>query len=150
MYCVGVTVAASCTSSVTTVAIVNSFEDAGARLIKSGTVSDMPVISTDYFPTLLELAGAPQPPEQHFDGRNFAPLLRGESIARRARQGFIAIGAPERGVFLPPDQRNTFNFATLDGKSLKGKSLVVMADPQDHLGYVALPLGGVCFGSILA
>lgn len=51
---------------------------------KPGTVCDMPVISTDFFPTLLELAGAPLMPEQHVDGRNFVPLLRGESLPERA------------------------------------------------------------------
>lgn len=52
--------------------------------VKSAAVCDAPVISTDYFPTLLELAGAPSMPERHIDGRSFAPLLRGESLPERA------------------------------------------------------------------
>lgn len=52
--------------------------------VKPGTVCDVPVISTDFFPTLLELAGAPAMPQQHLDGRSFVPLLRGESLSERA------------------------------------------------------------------
>ena len=37
----------------------------------------MPVISTDIYPTILELAGLPQQPEQHADGRSMVPLLNG-------------------------------------------------------------------------
>jgi arylsulfatase A-like enzyme len=45
------------------------------KTIQSGTVCDVPVISTDFYPTLLELAGLPLKPEQHLDGISFAPLL---------------------------------------------------------------------------
>lgn len=47
-----------------------------------GTTCDSPVISTDYYPTLLQLAGLDLKPEQHVDGVSFVPLLRGESIHR--------------------------------------------------------------------
>ncbi len=43
-----------------------------------GTVCDVPVISTDFYPSLLEMAGLPLAPEQHMDGTSFAPLLKGE------------------------------------------------------------------------
>lgn len=55
-----------------------------AGAVKAGAVCDAPVISTDYYPTLLALAGAPPMPEQHVDGRSFVPLLRGESLPQRA------------------------------------------------------------------
>lgn len=45
--------------------------------IKPGTRSDAPLISCDFYPTLLDLAGLPLRPEQHLDGVSFAPLLRG-------------------------------------------------------------------------
>jgi arylsulfatase A-like enzyme len=46
---------------------------------RSGAVCDTPVISHDFFPTLLELAGAPKSAAATaLDGRSFAPLLRGE------------------------------------------------------------------------
>jgi len=49
---------------------------------KPGTTCDTPVISTDYYPTLLELAGLPLKPEQHLDGMSLVPLLKGGSLDR--------------------------------------------------------------------
>ena len=49
---------------------------------KPGTVCDVPVISTDFYPTLLQLTGQPLKPEQHLDGVSFLPLLKGESAVR--------------------------------------------------------------------
>jgi arylsulfatase A-like enzyme len=50
-----------------------------------GSICDEPVISTDFYPTLLELAGLPPRPEQHLDGVSLVQLLRGEpSLAPRA------------------------------------------------------------------
>ena len=46
---------------------------------KSGAVCDDYLISTDYYPTMLEMANLSPRPEQHVDGKSFAPLLRGES-----------------------------------------------------------------------
>jgi arylsulfatase A len=43
--------------------------------IPAGEQSDLPVMSTDYYPTLLELTGLPLRPEQHKDGMSFASLL---------------------------------------------------------------------------
>jgi arylsulfatase A-like enzyme len=48
------------------------------KWVKPNTVCDVPVISTDFYPTLLDLAGIPLQPQQHLDGVSFAPLLRGE------------------------------------------------------------------------
>jgi arylsulfatase A-like enzyme len=42
-------------------------------------VSDLPVITMDFYPTLLELAGLPLKPQQHLDGISLASLLRAES-----------------------------------------------------------------------
>jgi arylsulfatase A-like enzyme len=41
-----------------------------------GSVSDLPVTSTDFYPTFLEMAGLPLRPEQHCDGVSLAPFLR--------------------------------------------------------------------------
>ncbi len=49
---------------------------------KSRSVCDTPVTSTDFYPTLLELAGLPLRPEQHVDGMSLVPLLKGGSLAR--------------------------------------------------------------------
>ena len=48
-------------------------------LTRAGTVCETPVISMDYFPTLMELAGAPPSAARRArDGVSFVPLLRGE------------------------------------------------------------------------
>lgn len=44
---------------------------------KPGAVSNDYLISTDYYPTMLEMAALPPRPEQHVDGKSFAPLLKG-------------------------------------------------------------------------
>lgn len=51
--------------------------------IKSGVADDTPVISTDYYPTILGLTDLPKKPEQHVDGIDFSPmLLDGKDIKR--------------------------------------------------------------------
>ena len=50
---------------------------------KPGSTCDTPVISTDFYPTLLELAGLPLMPKQHRDGVSFVPLLRGGKLPHR-------------------------------------------------------------------
>ncbi len=44
---------------------------------KMGTTIDTPVISNDFYPTLLEMAGLSLKPEQHLDGKSLAPLISG-------------------------------------------------------------------------
>lgn len=44
---------------------------------------DVPVVSTDFYPTLLELAGLPAIPRQHIDGVSMAPLLKGKAKTTR-------------------------------------------------------------------
>jgi arylsulfatase A-like enzyme len=43
-----------------------------------GGVCGVPVTSTDFYPTILEMAGLDPMPEQHVDGVSLVPLLRGE------------------------------------------------------------------------
>jgi arylsulfatase A-like enzyme len=47
------------------------------RKVSGGTTCDVPVTSTDFYPTLLEAAGIPLKPEQHRDGASLVPLLHG-------------------------------------------------------------------------
>jgi arylsulfatase A-like enzyme len=54
-------------------------------LTKPGSASDAPVISTDFYPTLLELVGLPAKPKQHLDGKSFVGSLRGRPAARGRR-----------------------------------------------------------------
>jgi len=51
---------------------------------KPGTVSHVPVISTDFYPTLLEAVGLPSRPLQHLDGVSLVPALTGGTLQRDA------------------------------------------------------------------
>lgn len=55
-------------------------------VVAPGTVTGVPVIGTDVYPTLAELAGAEPPADRIRDGVSFAPVLR-------------AAGLPERDLF---------------------------------------------------
>jgi arylsulfatase A-like enzyme len=49
----------------------------------SGKKSDVPVTGTDFYPTLLEFAGADLRPEEHNDGISLLPVLSGKTIPER-------------------------------------------------------------------
>lgn len=51
---------------------------------KQGAVCDEPVISTDFFPSLLEMTGLPQKRDQHLDGASFAAAVKGQPFDRKA------------------------------------------------------------------
>ena len=50
---------------------------------RPGSVCQEPVISTDFYPTMLEMAGLPLRPDQHADGVSLVPLLKGAGVPRR-------------------------------------------------------------------
>jgi arylsulfatase A-like enzyme len=52
-------------------------------ITKPGSVCRQPVISTDYYPTFLEMAGQPLRPQQHLDGVSFVPLCKGKRVSER-------------------------------------------------------------------
>ena len=52
-------------------------------VVKPGSVSSEPVISNDYYPTLLQIAGLPLRQEQHQDGQSILPVLKGGSLRER-------------------------------------------------------------------
>ncbi len=45
-------------------------------VVKAGAVSDAIVTSTDFYPTMLDMAGLPPKPNQHVDGRSFVSALK--------------------------------------------------------------------------
>ena len=49
---------------------------------QAGVRCEQPVTSTDFYPTLLEMAELPSKPDQHLDGVSLVPLLRGQSLER--------------------------------------------------------------------
>jgi arylsulfatase A-like enzyme len=50
---------------------------------KPGSVCHEPVTSTDFYPTMLEMAGLALRPEQHVDGVSLVPLLKGTATPKR-------------------------------------------------------------------
>ncbi|MHC4708707.1 MAG: sulfatase [Planctomycetota bacterium] len=53
-------------------------------LTRPGSLCHEPVISTDFYPTMLEIAGLGLKPEQHPDGVSLVPLLKGADGLGRA------------------------------------------------------------------
>ncbi len=53
-------------------------------MTRPGSTCDTPVISTDFYPTLLQLADLPLDPKQHIDGVSLVPLLKGGNLDRGA------------------------------------------------------------------
>ena len=51
--------------------------------MQGGQKNNTPVTGTDFYPTLLELAGADLRPEEHTDGVSLVPLLNGGTIDER-------------------------------------------------------------------
>jgi arylsulfatase A-like enzyme len=81
---------------------------AGKGITQGGAVCDAPMISTDYYPTMLELAGLPLGPEQHADGASLVSLLNGRTRSSRTlfwhyphygNQGGSPAGAVRSGDF---------------------------------------------------
>ena len=52
-------------------------------LTTAGTTTDAPVYSTDFYPTLLSLAGLPAMPEQHVDGLDITSVVKGDAPPKR-------------------------------------------------------------------
>lgn len=48
-----------------------------------GSVCDEPVITTDFYPTILDLAGLPLKPKQHRDGVSLKPVLQDKAPLKR-------------------------------------------------------------------
>jgi len=55
--------------------------------VEAGSVCRAPLVSTDFYPTILELLGLPFRLDQHVDGCSFAPVLVGK--AERAQRDAI-------------------------------------------------------------
>jgi arylsulfatase A-like enzyme len=51
--------------------------------VKSGTKCDESIISTDFYPTFAELAGAEHPDNYPLDGKSIVPLFKGKKIIKR-------------------------------------------------------------------
>jgi arylsulfatase A-like enzyme len=58
----------------------NGFKNAK---VKPGRLSAEPIIGTDFFPTILDVAGLPFPSNITLDGQSILPLLEGRSLDRK-------------------------------------------------------------------
>ncbi|SKA92172.1 Arylsulfatase A [Prosthecobacter debontii] len=76
---------------------------------KAGTEIAVPVITTDLYPTLLDMAGLPLRPQEHLDGVSLTPLLQGGSAP--ARQTFYWHNPAPR----PTSTGDLFSSAIRDG-----------------------------------
>ncbi|PHS18371.1 MAG: sulfatase [Blastopirellula sp.] len=45
-------------------------------VVQPGSICDTPIIGTDFYPTMLDMAGLAQKPDQHLDGVNLTSLLK--------------------------------------------------------------------------
>ena len=52
-------------------------------VVRPGSVCSEPVTSTDFYPTMLRMAGLPLMPKQHVDGVSMVPLLMGTGNLKR-------------------------------------------------------------------
>jgi arylsulfatase A-like enzyme len=52
-------------------------------VVRPGSVCSEPVTSTDFYPTMLQMAGLPLKPKQHVDGVSLVPLLEGTAKLNR-------------------------------------------------------------------
>ena len=50
---------------------------------KPASICEVPVISTDFYPTMLDMAGFPKEKKQTLDGRSLVPLLKGKTVMKR-------------------------------------------------------------------
>lgn len=50
---------------------------------RPGSTSSVPVTSTDYYPTILDIANVPARPDQHQDGVSLVPILKGNGELQR-------------------------------------------------------------------
>jgi arylsulfatase A-like enzyme len=52
------------------------------KAVAAGSTSNLPIISTDFYPTLLAACGLDLLPDQHLDGVNLLPVLKGGEVDR--------------------------------------------------------------------
>ena len=48
------------------------------KMVQAGSMCNNPVVSVDFYPTILDMAGLPLMPEQHVDGVSLLPYLKGD------------------------------------------------------------------------
>jgi arylsulfatase A len=95
--------------------------------VPAGTVSHDLVDSTDFLPTLLEVAGVHLPSNVHLDGRSFLPQLKGEK--GKPRSWIYSWYSPRQGVGNLTVREFAFNQRFKLYRS--GEFLETATDPQE-------------------
>ena len=110
--------------------------------IKPGTVSDVPVVSTDLFPTILDYAGVPLPKDQPVDGVSLRPLFAGGTLPERplffdfpSRFGILC--APSSAVRLGNEKLLRFYWAGDEPGTHHYELYDVVADPGEAVNLAA-------------
>jgi len=97
--------------------------------VKADSECGVPLISHDFYPTLLETCGLAPKPEQHLDGRSFSRVLRGEDAGDLARrplcwhyphsrmEGAVRIGDHKLSVFYKTGETRLYNLRKDIGES---------------------------------
>lgn len=111
--------------------------------IKAGATSELPLVSNDFYPTFLDLTGAPLKPEQHVDGLSFKDVLLGKTdkIKREAIYWHYPHSRME-GAIRKGDYKLLFYYKTGEAKlynlredigELKDKSMVEQSKTDEML-----------------
>ena len=66
-----------------------------------------------------------------------------EAIAKSARASLTGVCPPSKAVIMPPDNTSITPCAEFEHVALDDKDEFAMADPAQHEGYNAMPLGGI-------
>lgn len=87
---------------------------------KAGTKNDTSIFAAfDLVPSLLAIAGVPQPAEVKFDGENLAPVLLGRSTASRSAPLFWR---------RPPDRKTAYGIGRLPDLSVREGDWKLLCD----------------------
>jgi len=69
------------------------------RLVRSPRVTALPCVTSDIYPTILDILDLRMPGQPEIDGTSLLPLIRGKSVSRRKPFGFW--NRPEGGIVTP-------------------------------------------------
>jgi arylsulfatase A len=99
--------------------------------VAAGTVTEALINSTDFYPTIAELAGATLPAKRIVDGRTFAPQLLGQSSSWPRDWIYVQLG---RNWFdRDKDWKLNQSSELFDMRGAPFKELLVPAGSQDQL-----------------
>ncbi|MGV8827220.1 MAG: sulfatase [Breznakibacter sp.] len=107
--------------------------------VKSGSKSNAMVTGTDYFPTLLQMAGAPLMPQSHKDGQSFLWTLEGKADPNPGRAIFwhSPIARPQATGDAPCSAMRQGNYKLVEFHDSKRVELYNLADDLSETNNLA-------------